>query len=64
MKMYSKSYGTEDVMNDLLGSSVRVSAVDFMGAIAVLALVLAIISTILAFALVLSKKGRDSRIPL
>ena len=63
MKMYSKSYGTEDVMNDLLGSSVRGSAVDFMGAIAVLALVLAIISTILAFALVLSKKGRDSQNP-
>lgn len=61
--MYSKSYGTEDVMNDLLGSSVRGPSVDFMGAIAVLALVLAIVATVLAFVLVLSKKGRNSQNP-
>ena len=52
-------YGLEDIVGGATRSS------DFNGAISVLALVLAVVATALAFVVVLSKKkGRESQNPL
>ena len=50
-------YGLEDIVGGATRSS------DFSGAISVLALVLAVVATVLAFVVVLSKKGRESQNP-
>ena len=50
-------YGLEDIVGGATRSS------DFNGAISVLALVLAVVATVLAFVVVLSKKGRESQNP-
>ncbi len=50
-------YGLEDIVGGATRSS------DFNGAISVLALVLAVVATALAFVVVLSKKGRESQNP-
>ena len=61
MYSYGSSY-EDEIMRELLGSSGSSSS-DFSGAISILALVLAIAATVLAFIFILSKKGRASQNP-
>lgn len=59
-----RSYGSsaeEEIMRSLLGGSS--SSGDFSSAISILALILAIAATVLAFVFILSKKGRSSQNP-
>lgn len=58
-----RSYGSiseDDIMRELLGGS---SSGDFTSAISILAGILAIAATVLAFVFILSKKGRASQNP-
>ena len=58
-----RSYGSiseDDIMRELLGGS---SSGDFTSAISILAGILAIAATVLAFVFILSKKGRSSQNP-
>lgn len=61
-----RSYGSsaeEEIMRSLLGGSSSSSSGDFSSAISILALILAIAATVLAFIFILSKKGRSSQKP-
>ena len=61
-----RSYGSsaeEEIMRSLLGGSSSSSSGDFSSAISILALILAIAATVLAFVFILSKKGRSSQKP-
>ncbi len=61
-----RSYGSsaeEEIMRSLLGGSSSSSSGDFSSAISILALILAIAATVLAFVFILSKKGRSSQNP-
>lgn len=60
-----RSYGSlseDDIMRELLGGSSSSSG-DFTSAISILAVILAIAATVLAFVFILSKKGRASQKP-
>ena len=61
-----RSYGSsaeEEIMRSLLGGSSSSSSGDFSSAISILAFILAIAATVLAFVFILSKKGRSSQNP-
>ncbi len=61
-----RSYGSsaeEEIMRSLLGGSSSSSSGDFSSAISILAIILAIAATVLAFVFILSKKGRASQKP-